>query len=247
MRPIILLFFIIICVSAHAQSEQSSDYKSIICIACDKETSILLDKAVMYGNGKIYLPDYAGRLSGKFKNGDVLIFKHIGYHSATLTISDSLNTQSIVAIYMSRDTIELSEVTITPKLEYNTEELTNYSIARQNFKMYKNLAFSTPAYTWDAKDNQQFIMSRNIMAMEYRHMIAPDQMFGVGTYAIGLIINTIKQISNPHKKRTRHDYVNEIRSITAEEMQQIISESNRKRWEIAPIVSDSLSIQQNYQ
>lgn len=186
---------------ALAQSEENLS-KSISGLICDRDSLTPLPNATMTLDGHVFPVDAAGRATAIANVGDTLVFRHIGYREAQLIVGDSLYAQSMFAVFLSRDTVELSEVVVRPRL-LRLAEMSQFMpvvrtpsdiIAEQNVRRSTYTALTQPNLNaMDANDNQRMTINRHAYELEYRHMIAPDQMVGIGVAAVALIYKLIAQ------------------------------------------------------
>ncbi len=202
MRLSAVCLFLTILIGAQAQNEARQIAFS--AIVCDRETLTPLSQSTLIHNGLLSTADNAGRTYALAEAGDTLTFRHVGYRSATFVVSDSLAEQNIVGIFLSRDTVMLSEVVVRPRifrmptvltpLELNPKDIA----AQQNMKRSVQAAFTAPKTlgTWDQYDNQNMVQSRYEHDIIYKTQVAPDEMVGlsVGTlYALYKLIAEDKQ------------------------------------------------------
>ncbi len=181
-----------------AQAENSA--RQISALVCDATTLEPLSDAVMSCNSALYAVDVAGRVAAVVEVGDTLCFRHVGYREAKLPVVDSLWQQSIAGIFLTKDTVLLSEVVVRPRVINISAPLNVVGtepqsvIAQQNIRRSAYQALTQPnTSAWDSHDNQRLVQQRFNHALEYRHMIAPDETIGVGSAAIALIFNLIRQ------------------------------------------------------
>lgn len=186
--------------------------RAFACIIIDAQSAEPLEKATLRVGQFGRSADEAGRVEILANIGDTLVFTHVGYFPAVLEVKDSLFAQNIVAVSLSPDTIMLSEILVKPRrltlteearqitsLEHSKNKLTNHLFASSTYH-----ALATPSINrkWGVEENQRSTIGRQAMHIEYKGMIAPDQMIGVSSsVAIGAIVALIKKIADKPKNQ----------------------------------------------
>jgi len=145
-------------------------------------------------NNKIsYVSDNKGQFGFWAKPGDLVSFSYVGFKTLYLPIVDSLNQNNIVmGVFLSRDTIQLSEVVIIPQLG-NPEAMAKNMpllsrpedvVAQRNVDMSVYQAKTQPEAEWDAEMNQKNFIQARSNDVAYRTQVQSGQMVGVGNVSI---------------------------------------------------------------
>lgn len=218
-----LLFTIIAAMFVSIAAMAQNDTKHLAGIVLDKTTYSPLSGATLTINSHpTYTTDNAGRVGASVAVGDTLTFRHIGYRNAQIIAHDSLFAQSIFAIFLSSDTVQIAEVIVRPRI-YRLAETARYMpvainsqeiIAQQNFRRSTHTALTAPpTAAWDVHQNQSSVINRSIHEIEYRHMVSPDRMVSVGTTAIAAIAQLILKSVADDKSSVRPVTVDEIENL----------------------------------
>ena len=136
------------------------------------ETVCRLGKQVedVDGEGRFYMTAYVG---------DTIRFSHIGYAPVEVVVTDSLEREDyLLGVFMSRDTVLLSEVLVLPRF---LERDIRLNPLLQN--AYHNLngaiwAASRPVEKMDREMNQKMQIEEFARRVEMKGMV--DVQFGVG-------------------------------------------------------------------
>lgn len=233
-KSIITLLLLLITVSAQGQNYEP-DYtsqRSFACIIVDAQTAMPLEKATLRVGKYGQSADEAGRVETLANIGDTLVFTHVGYYPAILEVKDSLFVQNIVAVALSPDTIMLSEVLVKPRRLTLSEEAKLITAKDHMQNSYANQIFANSTYhalttpssigNWNSEDNQRNAISREVMKVEYKGMIAPDQMVGLSAnVAIGALISLVRKIAD---KNRQHNYA--VKPISADELTTLLRQEN---------------------
>lgn len=224
------LFLLSISVKGQDVVPNYETQRAFACIILDNNTSQPLEKATLRIGRYGWSADEAGRVEALASIGDAITFTHVGYNPVSLSVSDSLFSQNIVAVSLSPDTISLSEIVVYPRRLNLKEEAAMYSaqrgkvdvIAKQLFATSTYEALSTPSSfdDWSAVDNQKNTLNKFNRQIEYKGMIPPEQMIGVSNIVIRAIAALIKKISDrPYRNSA-------VRPLSAEELNLILKEYN---------------------
>ena len=217
-RMLILLLCIVAEQLVCAQSE-----RMLTGVVVDKQTQKPLTGAVVHTAKHSYLVDDLGRIALQVNVGDEVLFTHIGYQTARLTIADSLSMQSIFSIKMVEDTLMLSEVVVRPR-HINLERLSHTMpvkpkvedvIARVNFKNATIIALTTLPSKIDAEMATKRTIESLVEQQCYEGMIKPNISFS--SSSISTMVSLIKNRS----LRVDNSYKNDINS----QKMSLISES----------------------
>ncbi len=177
--------------------------------------SLLFRGVIMEGDSLFTLPYAKYVINNKFgftsnedgqfsfwaKNRDIVHFSYVGFKSLYVQLHDSLaNDSYLMGIFLSKDTIELSEVVILPQvtnpnaIARNMPMLSSHEVvaAQNNVALSTYQAKTQPVTEWDAEMNQEnFIQARSI-DVQYKTQIKPNQMIGMSNTAISQQIDRTK-------------------------------------------------------
>ncbi len=204
---------------------------NVFMVAQVTKDSLLFRGVVMEGDSLFSLPfakyrinDKTGSVSneeGQFsfwaKSGDVVKFTYVGFKPLFVHINDTLaNDNYLMGIFLSRDTIELSEVVIIPQnisprayaqnmpLLSDAEE----TVAQHNVDMSTYQAKTQPVTEWDAEMNQKNFLQARSNDVAYKTQIQPNQMVGVSTVSARKAIER-SRLRNVKKPKRSYISLNE--------------------------------------
>ncbi|MCW3787156.1 hypothetical protein [Plebeiibacterium sediminum] len=162
---------------------------------------------------KGFMSNEEGQFSFWAKSGDIVQFSYVGFKPLYVQIHDSLaNDNYLMGIFLSRDTIELSEVVILPQnispeaYARNMPLLSDASetVAQHNVDMSTYQAITQPVTEWDAEMNQKNFLQARSNDVAYRTQIQPNQMVGVSTVSAKQAIERSKL---RNLKKPRRSYI----------------------------------------
>lgn len=200
MKVIIILVFALF--ASMACIAQSADTLSIVGITFDADSTSLLTNTTVSIKKRVMACDQTGRFVLNAQYGDTLVFRHIGFCGATIVIADTMDINSIVAVFMHRDTVQLPEVIVRPRYDRLAEMSRFMPVTQTPQQIYANQNVSRCTYTaltqratnsWDASQNQQMTIGNYQTELEYKGMVNPSQMVSFGTAGIALIVSLIKK------------------------------------------------------
>ncbi len=175
-------------------------------------------------NDKIgFTSNEEGQFSFWAKSGDVVQFSYVGFKPLMVQVHDSLsNDNYLMGVFLSRDTIELSEVIIIPQImnpnaiARNMPLLSDQNViaAQNNVAMSTYQAKTQPVKEWDAEMNQENFIQARSMDIQYQTQVKPSQILGVSNTAIAQQVAISKQ---KKVKKPRQNY------ITQEEWEFLIA------------------------
>ncbi len=203
------LWILIFALGVNMQSQtEFGDSISFSGVIFDKDSLTVLPYA-MYSIGTI---NYTSNIDGKFytwaKQGDVIKFSFVGYKEKYIQVNDTLDQDNyLVGVFLSRDTILLSEVIVIPRYQQLlaeakympliiTPEMVN---GNYNVKASVYQALSKVPEKMDAEQNQSMVIAEQTRKNVYKGQISPDQMFGPSTerriaYTMYVSPNVRKQV-----------------------------------------------------
>jgi len=222
----IKILILLLCFVTELSVSAQSDERMLTGVVVDKQTQKTLTGTVVHTAKHSYVVDELGRVALQAKVGDEIVFTHIGYQSAHLTIADTLSAQSIFSIMMVEDTLMLSEVVVRPR-HINLERLSRTMpvkqkaeevIARVNFRNATIIALSTPPKI-DAGMVQKRQIDYFVNQQIYEGMIAPN---------ISLNVSVSKIMSLIKIGRVNNDNDVKLSLISASEINDLLKKNNEK-------------------
>lgn len=120
------------------------------------------------------------------QHNDTLRFSHIGYQPVEVIVPDSLTQSSYVfGIFMRRDTIELPEVIILPRVVIDKSmaekiilrKQKEQQVLTQNIRLAKYQAAQVSKEAWDAEMNQKHQMQKFKNDYLYAGQVSPAETF----------------------------------------------------------------------
>ncbi|MGQ1786489.1 MULTISPECIES: hypothetical protein [unclassified Saccharicrinis] len=204
--------------------------------------SLLFRGVIMEGDSLFSLPyakytvnkkiRYTANESGQFsfwaKAGDIVHFSYVGFKPLNVQVNDSLaNENYLMGIFLSRDTIKLSEVVIIPQIINPNAAARNMPLlstaddvaAQNNVAMSTYQAKTQPVTKWDAEMNQKNFIQARSNDIAYQTQVQPGHMAGVSNTALSKQIDRSK-LKNLQKPRRPY--------ITQAEWEYLISSYNEK-------------------
>ncbi|GAF04000.1 peptidase associated/transthyretin-like domain-containing protein [Saccharicrinis fermentans] len=175
-----------------------------------------------------YTANEAGQFSFWAKIGDFVQFSYVGFKPLYIQVNDSLaNENYLMGVFLSRDTIQLSEVVIIPQrvnpnaiarnmpLLSTTDDVT----AQNNMAMSTYQAKTQPVTKWDAEMNQKNFIQARSNDIAYQTQIKPSQIVGISNVSIAKEKerSKMKKLQKPHRAY-----------ITQAEWEYLISSYNEK-------------------
>ncbi len=201
------LFIITFSMAGKAQTYDSDSIR-FSGIIFDKDSLKVLPYAKYTFNNINYTTNADGEFYTWAKLGDVLKFSYVGYKDTYIHVYDSLDQSNyLVGIFLSRDTIQLSEVIVIPRYQQLmaeakympliiTPEMVN---GNYNVKASTYRALTTVPKKMDAEQNQSMVIAEHTRDNVYKGQISPDNMVGPSTekriaYTMYLSPNVRKQV-----------------------------------------------------
>jgi len=164
--------------------------------------------ALPFANYSLKDKTYSANENGEFylwaKDGDVIKFSYMGYKDTYIQVRDSLHQRNyIVGVFLSKDTIQLSEVIVIPRYRqllldamYNPLKVNpSYENASRNVQQAKQQALSSSDFNkpMTAEQNQNMVIRENTMRTVYKTQVPPDMIFGVNTSTLIPYIMYLRQ------------------------------------------------------
>jgi hypothetical protein len=219
---VLFLFFLCLCLTVSAQAHRDSLLFRGVIMEGDSLFTLPFAKYIV-NNEKDYVSNEDGQFSFWAKNGDIVHFSYVGFKPLYVQIHDTLSNDSfLMGVFLSRDTIELSEVVILPHLinpdaMARTMPLLSTSeqvVAQRNIDVSAYQAMTQPVKEWDAEMNQKNFIQERSNDVAYRTQIQPNQMVGLSTLSVGQEVSRQK-LKKRLKERRQY--------ITTDEWSYLIS------------------------
>lgn len=197
MTRTVLLCLLLALLSGHVSRGQINRYDSIRIagVIMDKDSVLNLPFALYQVNEKErYTSDQEGSFSLWAREGDVIHFSYVGFKDLYVKVHDSLAYNNFLfGVFLSRDTIELSEVVIVPRVHNIAAVARNMPLknaqdqlnANYNIRMSTYQALSRRPQKMDAEYNQKMVIRRQMLAVEYQAMVSPEHIVGVDLVQVG--------------------------------------------------------------
>lgn len=210
-KRILPLLLLLISTYSAAQFERDSLLFRGVIMERDSLFNLPYAKYILNSKQR-YTANEEGQFSFWAKNGDIVQFSYVGFKSLYVQINDSLaNEKYLMGIFLSRDTIELSEVVIIPQIinpnaiARNTPLLSSQDdiSAQQNIAMSTYQAKTQPVTKWDAEMNQKNFIQARSNDIAYKQQVQPSQMVGIGNISVQQEIDRNKR-NNIKKPRRRY-------------------------------------------
>lgn len=196
---VLFVFFLCMCLTVSSQARDSLLFRGVVM---EGDSQFALPFAKYIVNNEInYVSNEDGQFSFWAKNGDIVHFSYVGFKPLYVQIHDTISSDSfLMGIFLSRDTIELSEVIILPHrmnpdamartmpLLSTPEEV----VAQRNIDVSAYQAMTQPVKEWDAEMNQKNFIQERSNDVAYRTQIQPNQMVGLSTVNVSQEINRQK-------------------------------------------------------
>ncbi|MCW3805043.1 hypothetical protein [Plebeiibacterium marinum] len=210
----IYVLALVLCLLLGSLSAQVSDSLLFRGVVMEGDSLFALPYAKYTINSdRSYVSNELGQFSFWGKNGDVVHFSYVGFESLYVAIHDSLaNDNFLMGVFLSRDTIVLSEVVIIPQtispgayarnmpLLSTKEE----AVAQHNVDVSTYQAITQPVKEWDAEMNQKNFIQARTNDVVYKGQVQPGQMVGIGNVAVQAEIERVKLSK---KKKPSQSYI----------------------------------------
>jgi len=201
----LLIITFSVAVKAQTYDGDSIRFSGIIF---DKDSLNALPFVKYTFNNVNYTTNAGGEFYTWAKQGDVLKFSYVGYKDTYVHVYDTLHQSNyLVGVFMTRDTIQLSEVIVIPRYQQLlaeakymplivTPEMVN---GNYNIKASTRKALTTVPKKMDAAQNQSMVIAEQTRNNIYKGQISPDNMFGPSTekriaYTMYVSPNVRKQV-----------------------------------------------------
>ncbi len=216
MKRFIWLLLIVFCTNVWMNAQVTRDSLLFRGVVMEGDSLFSLPFAKYKVNDdKGYISNEEGQFSFWAKSGDLVQFSYVGFKPLYVHIHDSLaNDNYLMGIFLSRDTIELSEVVIIPQtispdayarnmpLLSDAEE----TVAQHNVDMSTYQAITQPVTEWDAEMNQKNFLQARSNDVAYKTQVQPNQTLGVSTVSAKQAIERSKL---RNLKKPRRSYISQ--------------------------------------
>ncbi len=198
MKRYLLLFIFIMSIFkiSNGQTKDSLYFQGIVM---DNDSLLGLPFAKYVINyDQLFTTNKNGEFSMWVKKGDVVTFSHVGFKTISLHVEDSLVQENfIMGVFLSRDTIQLSEIVILPQINNAKERLQRMPIvqdkdaetANKNISDAPKMATTTMDEDWDADKIQRYSLNAKSDAVKYNRQIGPDQAIELSNIKIKELID----------------------------------------------------------
>jgi len=119
-----------------------------------------------------------------------VLWEYVGYKDTYIHVHDSLDRKNyLIAVFLSKDTIQLSEVIVIPRYQQLLIEAKymplivdpEFTLGNQNVKEATYQALTGAPQKMDAEQNQSMVIEQHILHTAYKTQVPPDKMFGPST------------------------------------------------------------------
>ncbi len=212
MKSFIGVFILIFCASVFVNAQVTKDSLLFRGVVMEGDSLFSLPFAKYKVNDKTgYVSNEEGQFSFWAKSGDVVKFTYVGFKPLYVHIADTLaNDNFLIGVFLSRDTIQLSEVVIIPQnispraYAQNMPLLSDAqeTVAQHNVDMSTYQAITQPVTEWDAEMNQKNFLQARSNDVAYKTQIQPNQMVGVSSVSARQAIERSKLRNLKKPKRS---------------------------------------------
>jgi len=190
--------------SINAQYNKMPDSIRLSGMIFDRDSLTVLPFAEYTLDNKTHTANDNGEFYLWAKQGDIIKFSHLGYKDTYIQVKDTLGQKNfIVGVFLSKDTIHLSEVIVIPRyrqlmLDAMYKPLTvnpSYENAARNVRQAKNQALNGSDFDkpMTAEQNQDMVIRENTMRTVYKTQVPPDMIFGINTSTLIPYIMYLRQ------------------------------------------------------
>lgn len=191
-KKILPILLLMACTFAGAQMKRDSLLFRGVIMERDSLFSLPYGKYSI-NNKFTYTANGEGQFAFWAHNGDIVHFTYVGFRPLYIQINDSIaNANYLLGIFLSRDTILLSEVIIIPQIlnpnaiarnmpMLNTRD---QAVAQNNIAMSAYQAKTQAVTTWDAEMNQKNFIQARSNDIVYQTQVQPSQIVGLSTTRI---------------------------------------------------------------
>tara|TARA_B100000809_G_scaffold252631_1_gene287553 strand:- start:4052 stop:4768 length:717 start_codon:yes stop_codon:yes gene_type:complete len=217
LKKSLFVLFTVVCFSA-IYGQNNNDDKALfsgVVFSSEALTDPLSQVNVLVNNSRGTNSDDKGFFSIYLDANDTLVFSHVGYHSTTIFIPDSIKGGKLIArIFLVSDTVNIEQVVVTSRQDYtdfkksfmkmeNDKELTN---AKNNINMSVHEAKTTT--DWTVEDNLERGLQKEANKSVYYGQLPPENTVNFITVAAGLFDLMKKDKKTTKNKRYYRELIN---------------------------------------
>jgi len=211
MKSLIGVLVLLFCAGVVIDAQFTKDSLLFRGVVMEGDSLFSLPYAKYKVNDKTgYVSNEEGQFSFWAKSGDIVKFTYVGFKPLYVHVTDTLsNDNYLIGVFLSRDTIELSEVVIiprniSPRAYAQTMPLLNdaqETVAQHNIDMSTYQAITQPVTEWDAEMNQKNFLQARSNDVVYKTQVQPNQMVGISTVSAKQAIerSRLRNIKKPQK------------------------------------------------
>jgi len=214
---VIISILITTGITLNAQYKTAVDSIRFSGMIFDKDSLTVLPYAKYALDEKVFTANDNGEFYLWAKQGDIIKFSYVGYKDTYIQVHDTLDDNNyIVGVFLSKDTIQLSEVIVIPRYRqllldamYSPLKVDPaYQNALRNVRQAKNQALSSTGFDkpMTAEQNQDMVIRENTMRTVYKTQVPPDMIFGINT---STLIPYIVYLRNKRKAKIKEADVND--------------------------------------
>lgn len=202
MKPKRILSILLLFLCTFAGAQMNRDSLLFRGVVMERDSLFSLPHAKYIINNKLtYTANEQGQFSFWARTGDIVHFTYVGFRPLYVHIKDTLGTDNnLMGIFLSRDTILLSEVVIIPQILNPNAVARNMPmlstkdqvVAQNNVALSTYQAKTQPVKVWDAEMNQKNFIQARSNDIAYQTQVQPNQMVGVSTTNIAKQIDRAK-------------------------------------------------------
>jgi hypothetical protein len=226
-RRISLWFFAILCIvnSGFSQGNEQSMKKILFRgLVRDASTFLPVNNPQITINGiNSSISANNGNFSFYVNKNDTIIFKSLGYKPTIFHISDTLKGLDFISgVYLSSDTISISEVIILPKTKNLKSDILNaksktpaiYDNARYNVALSAYQGRNSQGSLGSPSDNYALLKQKQKVNAFEKGGIPSDRIIGLSPLliapAVYLLIKGVPEEPAPFRSELTHQEVDQI-------------------------------------
>ncbi|WP_075602199.1 carboxypeptidase-like regulatory domain-containing protein [Saccharicrinis aurantiacus] len=220
---LILLGLLFISNSIFAQDTNKNSQLFRGVIMDSDSTESIANARYIINDKETHITNRSGEFIFLAEKGDIIKFTHVGYKPLYLQVTDSMkNNKFLTGVFLSKDTIQLSEVVIIPQnlnpnaVARNLPLMTTNDMitAQNNLNRSAYQAKTRPVEVWDAEMNQKGFIKSQSDNIVYKHQYQPDQLVAVSNTEINAELER-RRLNKKKSSKAIH--------ITQEEWEFLIS------------------------
>nr|WP_321405335.1 hypothetical protein [uncultured Carboxylicivirga sp.] len=204
-----LLFICIVFATGISQAQITNiDSLRISGVVFEQDSLQILPYSQFNIHSQRFTSNEQGQFSFWAKKGEIIKFSYLGFKDTYIQIEDSLDLNNyIMGVFLTRDTIQISEVIVVPRYENLTAQARNMPLlitpdqayAQNNIKSSTNQALTQPPLKMDREMNQDMVLREQRWGTVYKTQIPPDRTIGITSENLG----TMSLFVTPRKEKIR--------------------------------------------